>query len=135
LALFVAYDSPVMCVADHPVDLRGKPGIDFLRIVPTTWDDTRVLSGVVAEHLVIARRHGEEWFLGALNNSIGRVKSVKLDFLPPGKWHARLWHDAPDSGETGEHLAIDERDVSPGDVLDIKMASGGGAVIHFVRAP
>ncbi|HEY5226935.1 MAG TPA: glycoside hydrolase family 97 protein [Opitutaceae bacterium] len=135
LALFVAYDSPVMCVADHPVDLRGKPGIDFLRIVPTTWDDTRVLSGVVAEHLVVARRHGDEWFLGALNNSSGRVKSVKLDFLPKGRWHARLWHDAPDSGENGEHIAIDERDVSTADTLDLRMASGGGAVAHFVREP
>ncbi len=134
LALFVAYDSPVMCVADHPVDLRGKPGIDFLRIVPTTWDETRVVSGAVAEHLVIARRHGKEWFLGAMNNSVGKVKTVKLDFLGAGTWHARWWHDAPDSGDVGEHIVIEERDFNSGDSLDLKMASGGGAVLHFVQA-
>jgi alpha-glucosidase len=131
LALFVAYDSPVMCVADHPVDLRGKAGIDFLKIVPVVWDDTHVVSGVVAEHLVVARRHGAEWYLGALNNSIGRVKTVKLDFLGPGTWHARWWHDAVDSAENGEHITIEERDFSAADTIDLKMAAGGGAVIHF----
>jgi alpha-glucosidase len=135
LALFVAYDSPVACVCDHPVNLRGKAGIDFLKVVPTVWDETRVLSGVVAEHLVIARRSGEEWYLGALNNSYSRVRTVKLDFLGPGRWHLRWWHDAADSSENAEHLSIEERDVTAADSLDLRMAPGGGAAARFVRVP
>jgi alpha-glucosidase len=135
LALFVAYDSPVMCVCDHPINLRGQAGIDFLRGVPTVWDETRVLSGVVAEHLVIARRSGPDWYLGALTNSYPRVKTVKLDFLGPGKWHLRWWRDAADSGENAEHIDIEERDVTAADTLDLKMASAGGAAIRFVPAP
>ena len=132
LALFVAYDSPVMCASDHPINLRGQPGIDFLKIVPTVWDETRVLSGVVAEHLVIARRSGAEWYLGALNNNFTRVRSVKLDFLGAGKWQLRWWHDAADSSENAEHLEVEDRIVSAGDTLDLRMAPGGGAVVHFV---
>jgi alpha-glucosidase len=132
LALFVAYDSPVMCVCDHPANLRGQPGIDFLRQVPTVWDETRVLSGVVAEHLVIARRSGTDWYLGALNNSRTRVRSVKLDFLGGGKWKLRWWRDAADSSENAEHVEIDESIVSAGDTLNIRMAPGGGAAMHFV---
>ena len=135
LALFVAYDSPVMCVSDHPTNLRGQPGIDFLKLVPTVWDETRVLSGVVAEHLVIARRSGANWYLGALNNGYTRVRSVKLDFLGAGKWQLRWWHDAADSGENAEHLEVEERVVSADDTLDLSMAPGGGAVLHFVRLP
>ena len=135
LALFVAYDSPVMCVSDHPTNLRGQPGIDFLKLVPTVWDETRVLSGVVAEHLVIARRSGADWYLGALNNGYTRVRSVKLDFLGAGKWQLRWWHDAADSGENAEHLEVEERVVSADDTLDLSMAPGGGAVLHFVRLP
>jgi alpha-glucosidase len=135
LALFVAYDSPVTCVCDHPINLRGQDGVDFLRGVPTVWDETRVLSGVVAEHLVIARRSGAEWYLGAINNSYPRVKTVKLDFLGPGKWHLRWWQDAPDSGENAEHLTIVEQDVTAADVLDLKMAPAGGTAIRFVPAP
>ena len=136
LALFVVYDSPVMCVADHPSNLRGQPGIDFLRLVPTVWDETRVLSGAVAEHLVMARRSGPDWYLGALNNSYARVRSIKLDFLgQPGRWHVRWWHDAADSAENAEHLVVEERDVSAQDTLDLRMAPGGGAVMRFVSAP
>ena len=135
LALFVAYESPVMCVCDHPVNMRGQPGIDFLRLVPTVWDETRVLSGAVAEHLVIARRSGSDWYLGALNNSFARMRTVKLDFLGDGKWHLRWWHDSADSAENAEHLVIEEREVSAGDTLDLRMAPGGGAVMRFVRVP
>ena len=135
LALFVAYDSPVMCVCDHPINLRGQAGVDFLKLVPTVWDETRVISGVVAEHLVIARRSGSDWYLGALNNGYSRVRSIKLDFLGAGRWHLRWWHDAPDSNDNAEHISIEERDVSADDALDIRMAAGGGAVIRFVRTP
>ena len=135
LALFVAYESPVMCVCDHPVNLRGEPGCDFLRLVPTVWDDTRVLSGAVAEHLVIARRSGTDWYVGALNNSYARVRTVKLDFLGPGKWHLKWWRDAPDSADNAGHLDIEERDVTADDALDLRMAPGGGAVLRLVRAP
>jgi alpha-glucosidase len=83
---------------------------------------------------VIARRSGAEWYLGALNNSYGRVRSVKPDFLEgPGKWHLRWWRDASDSAENAEHLETEERDVSAGDTLDLRMAPGGGAVMRFVR--
>jgi alpha-glucosidase len=135
LALFVAYDSPVACVCDHPINLRGQAGIDFLKLVPTVWDETRVLSGVVAEHLVIARRSGSDWYLGALNNSYTRVRSIKLDFLGAGNWKMRWWRDAADSAENAEHLEIEERVVSAGDTLDVRMAPGGGAVLRFERLP
>lgn len=135
LALFVAYDSPVMCVCDHPINLRGQAGVDFLKLVPTVWDETRVISGVVAEHLVIARRSGSNWYLGALNNSYSRVRSIKLDFLGAGRWHLRWWHDALDSNDNAEHIGIEERDVSADDTLDIRMAAGGGAVMRFEHTP
>jgi len=135
LALFVAYESPVMCVCDHPVNMRGQPGVDFLKLVPTVWDDTRVLSGVVAEHLVVARRSGPDWYLGALNNSFTRVVSVRLDFLGPGKWHLRWWRDAADSADNAGHLETEERDVSADDTLDLHMAPGGGAALRFARVP
>jgi alpha-glucosidase len=132
LALFVCYDSPVMCVCDHPDNLRGQPGLDFLKLVPTVWDETRVLSGAVGEHLVMARRSGGDWFLGALNNDYTRVCSTKLDFLGEGKWKMRWWHDARDSGEKPERIEIEERTVTAGETLNLRLSPGGGAVIQFV---
>jgi len=133
LALFVTYDSPVMCVCDHPDNMRDQLGLDFLRIVPTVWDDTRVLAGSVGDYLVMARRSGADWYLAGMTNSNPRVCTVRLSFLGPGKWQMRWWHDAPDSSDKAEHIEISERTVAAGDALDLRMASGGGAVAHFVR--
>ncbi len=131
LALFVLYDSPLCCVCDHPRHYRDQPGADFLKIVPTVWDDTRVLDAEVAEYLVMARRSGNDWFLGALTNGKPREVEVKLDFLGNGRWQARIWKDADDSRLSAEHLAMEDRFVTSADTLKINMAPGGGCVVHF----
>lgn len=133
LALFVAYDSPICCVCDLPDHYRDQPGADFLKIVPTVWDETRVLEGVVARDLVIARRSGGDWFLGALTASRARYFAVKLNFLGPGRWKMKLWKDAPDSAQNAEHLATEERAVSAAEILNLQLAPAGGAVAHFSK--
>ena len=131
LALFVCLESPLICTCDDPTHYRGQPGLDFLKIVPTVWDETRALDGVVGEHVVIARRNGNRWFLGALTDRNARDLPVKLDFLGPGSWRLKLWKDAPDSGAAGEHLATEQRTVTAADVLTLPLARAGGAVAAF----
>jgi len=131
LALFVLYDSPVCCVCDAPGHYRDQPGADFLKVVPTVWDDTRVLDAEVGRHLVMARRSGDQWFLGGMTDSSAREISIKLDFLPKGRWRLRLWKDALDSGENAEHLDTLERVVTASDTLTLSMAPAGGCVGWF----
>ena len=131
LALFVVFDSPIGCVCGSPDSVYGQPGADFLKIVPTVWDETRALSGAVGEQIVMARRSGTDWYLGALTNSMARTLPVKLDFLGAGKWKLRWWRDAADSADNAEHIATEERSVTAADKLDLKLAPAGGAVIYF----
>jgi alpha-glucosidase len=131
LALFVCLESPIIHACDHPSHYRDQPGLDFLKIVPTVWDDTRALDGAVGEHVVIVRRHGRQWFLGALTDRQARDIPVKLDFLGPGSWTLRLWKDAPDSGTVSEHLATERRVVTAADELTLHLARAGGAVACF----
>jgi alpha-glucosidase len=125
LALFVLYDSPLGCICDAPENYKHQPGSDFLRIVPTVWDDTRVLEGAVGEHLVMARRSGPAWFLGGMTVE-PRQTDLKLGFLPAGKWKLRLWRDAADSDANAEHITTEERTVHSEDSLRIPMARSGG---------
>jgi alpha-glucosidase len=134
LALFVCLESPVINAADHPSHYRDQPGLDFLKIVPTVWDDTRVLDGVVGEHVVIVRRNGSRWFLGALTDRNARDIPVKLDFLGPGSWTLKLWKDAPDNETVGEHLLTEQRVVTAADELTLHLARAGGAVASFEPA-
>jgi alpha-glucosidase len=133
LALFVVYDSPLACACDHPHHYRDQPGADLLRVVPTVWDDTRVLEGEVGEYVVMARQSGEEWFLGALTNSQSRELMVKLDFLGTGTWQMRQWSDGAEAAQNAEHLAVEERTVSAGDMLHWRLAPAGGGVARLRR--
>ncbi|HEX8119069.1 MAG TPA: glycoside hydrolase family 97 catalytic domain-containing protein, partial [Pyrinomonadaceae bacterium] len=62
LAMYVVYESPLQMVADHPGAYRGQPGAEFLRDVPASWDETRVLAGEIGKYIVVARRRGRDWF-------------------------------------------------------------------------
>lgn len=131
LALFVCLESPVVNACDHPSHYRDQPGLDFLKIVPTVWDDTRVFDAVVGEHVVIVRRNGDRWFLGALTDRSARDIPVKLNFLGQGSWTMRLWKDAPDSDVEGTHLLTEQRSVTAADSLTLHLARAGGAVACF----
>jgi alpha-glucosidase len=141
LALFVVYDSPLCCVCDHPSQYRDerngesawRPGADFLKVVPTIWDDTRVLDGVVGQQIVMARKSGDTWFLGALTNREPRELKIKLDFLGAGNWKMRLWKDGADAAENAEHLATEERTVRSGDTLTVRLAPAGGCVARLQK--
>src|SRR5205085_3887293 len=86
LAMYVVYDSPFACVSDSPSAYRGQTGAQFLKAVPTSWDETRVLAGKIGEYLVIARRHGQDWYIGAMNNEQGREIILPLNFLGNGNY-------------------------------------------------
>ncbi|HYG35301.1 MAG TPA: glycoside hydrolase family 97 catalytic domain-containing protein, partial [Clostridia bacterium] len=126
LALFVAYDSPLCCVCDHPSHYSGQPGAGFLKVVPTVWDETRVLQGEPGKLLLIARRSGEDWFIAGLTDSNARTMAVPLDFLKRGRWDLRLWKDAGDSNVNAEHIATEERLVQANEALSIHLAPAGG---------
>ena len=131
LALFVCLESPIINASDHPSHYKGQPGLDFLKVVPTVWDETRALDAAVGEHVVIVRRHGNRWFLGALTDRSARDIPVKLDFLGQGSWTLKLWKDAPDSDTEGEHLVTEQRAVTAADELTLHLARAGGAVASF----
>ena len=91
LAMMVVYFSPLQCMADSPYNYRMSPGgLDFLKAVPTTWDETRVIDGFPGEFVVIARRSGADWFIGGMNGDAARTVSIPLRFLGAGEYHRAL---------------------------------------------
>jgi alpha-glucosidase len=131
LALFVVYFSPLTCVADDPVHYRGQPGLEFLREVPTVWDETRFLQGDVAKDVVLARRSGSRWFLGAITAAAPSERKVSLSFLGKGRYRANIFADPADPAASYESLSVTTRDVTASDSLDLKMRPAGGAAVYF----
>lgn len=126
LAKFVIYESPLTVVCDHPQHILGQPGAEFLREVPTVWDDTRFLAGHPDTFVAIARRHGDTWYLGALNNQVERPIELPLDFLGDGTFEMTRWADGDDAGENPTSVAKATRTVDKTTVASIRLAKNGG---------
>lgn len=134
LAMYVVYQNPLPMAADHPAAYRGQPGLEFLAEVPTVWDETRFVAGSVGEFVVIARRRGETWYLGAMNNEDPRTVDADLGFLAAGNYAATIWADAPEANEQPAKVSRLAKSANRNDIIPIRMASGGGQVIRFDRA-
>jgi alpha-glucosidase len=131
LAMYVVYDSPLQMVSDDPDAYRDAPGFDFVRRVPTAWDETRFLQGEPGRDIVLARREGRAWYVGAMAADEARAEHVSLRFLPAGKYRATVWQD----GDAPRTLRRSERTVSRSDVLSLDLAAAGGAAVILEPVP
>ncbi len=139
LAMYVVYDSPLQMLADSPINYsktdgvwpqpknEWQAGLEFIQRVPVTWDETRVIAGEIGQFIVMARRKGRDWYVGAMTNEEKRKVKIKLDFLQPGKYQAQIWED----GKTMASLKTHSKKVSKHKSLTLKMAASGGAVVHL----
>jgi len=126
LAMFVVYESPLQVLADSPSNYRGEKGLDFISLVPTVWSDTRFLAGEVANYIVLARKNGNNWYIGAMTDENGREVEVPLDFLGGGSWKMKAWADGPKADTKPEEVTVLEMNLDPAAPLAIKMAPNGG---------
>jgi len=130
LAMYVVFENPLPMVCDTPDSYLGQPGFDFIRQVPTTWDQTRVLDGRVDGYIIVARRKGSDWYVGAMTDWTPRELNLPLSFLPPGEYQVESWADVKDDPDP-DHLSHESRQLKAGDTLTLNLNSGGGEVIHL----
>jgi alpha-glucosidase len=118
-------------VADSPSAYAHHPGLPVLVKIPTSWDDTRVAAASVGEYVVIARRRGDVWHLGAMTDRKARALKVPLGFLGPGRYAAELWVD-----DVKAKYGLSKRKavVTAADKLTLDLAVAGGAYVKFTPA-
>jgi alpha-glucosidase len=137
LAMYVVYDSPLQMLSDSPItysktdgvwpqpESEWQEGLEFIRDVPVTWDETKILQGDIGEFIITARRKGDTWYLGAMTNESARELDVKLDFLARGQYTAEIWQD----GKTISTLDKKQQSVTRAQSINLSLAATGGAVV------
>jgi alpha-glucosidase len=131
LASYVVFQNHLPMVADYPSAYRGHPGLPLIAAIPTTWDDTRCLAGKVGEFIIIARRRGSEWWVGAMGGREPRKAEISLSFLGPGAFRAEIYRDhLSAASRLGHHT----EQVSAADSLSEALASAGGLLIRLSPA-
>jgi alpha-glucosidase len=135
LAMYVVFESPLQMLADSPSEYEREPdAMDWLREVPVTWDETRALGGEAGGYVLVARRHGADWFVGAMTNLSGRTLTLDLSFLGAGRWTMDSWADGPNADRNGMDYLRTKRSVSANEKVELKLAPGGGFAAHLAKA-
>ena len=133
LAMYVVFESELAMLSDYPEIYDHTPEMEFLDKVPTVWDETKVVNGEPSKYVTIARRHGDNWFLGAMTNWDPRDMEIPLSFLGAGEFEAQIFADGADADKVATSVAISKKQVKAGDKLTIHLAPGGGAAVIFTR--
>ena len=131
LAMYVVLENPLGMVCDYPAAYEGQPGFEFIKEVPTVWDETKVIAASLYNYIIIARRKGNDWFIGSVNNHESRNVDIDLDFLLKGNYQATIYTDAKDVSTEPNHISKEEKSVTSKNKLQVKLAAGGGMVIHL----
>jgi alpha-glucosidase len=133
LAMYVVYESPLQMLSDSPSNYLREPQVmEFLGPVPSVWDETKVLDGKIAEYVVVARRSGRDWYVGAMTNWTPREINIDLSFLPDGQYSMESYEDGVNADRNGIDYRQVKSHVDKMTKLKLKLAPGGGwaARIH-----
>ena len=135
LAASLIFYSPLQTIFwyDRPSFYQGEPEIEWFENLQTVFDDTKVLEGAPGKHITMARRKGNEWFVGALTNNEGSAQSVNLSFLDKGKTYlARIYTDGGDKIKTRTQVKCTRLLVDSSQIMQFALKPGGGAAMQLV---
>jgi len=127
LALYVVFESPLQMLSDSPSHyLREQECMEFLGPVPAVWDETKVLAAKVGDYILMARKSGPDWYLGAITDWTPRELTIDFSFLDPGEYTIEIYQDGPNANRYGNDYQKLVTKVKNGDSRQIQLAPGGG---------
>lgn len=135
LALSVVYYSPLQFLYwyDSPSQYNGEPEVEFFDKVKTVWDDTKTLNGEVGEYISVARRSGNEWFVGAITNTEARKITIPTAFLEKGKKYVVKLYQDDDTVQTKTKVSVTEKKIKGGEPLNFDLKASGGVALHVTE--
>jgi alpha-glucosidase len=134
LAAYVIFESPLNMLADSPSNYtKESESTRFIANVPEVWDNTVALDGKIAEHIAIARKKGNEWYVGAMTNWESREIELDLSFLEDGQYKAEVFRDGVNAGRAAADYKREVIDIPQNKKLKISMAPGGGYVARIYK--
>jgi hypothetical protein len=131
LATAIVFTSPITHWADHPDFYLASPALDVIKTIPTVWDETIVLPGSkIGELAAMARRKGNDWYIGILNGGAEKFISIDLSFLDEGHFETIVFSD---DLEIPDDMIRQEMVVDKSDKMKIELQAGGGFVARLTK--
>jgi alpha-glucosidase len=133
LAMYVVFESPLQMLSDSPSNYMREPEImQFLSAVPTEWDETKALDGRISDYVLVARRNGRDWYVGAMTDWTPRNLEIDLSFLPEGNFTMEAYQDGMNADRDASDYRKITIQVNRTTKVKLPLANGGGwaARIH-----
>lgn len=133
-AMYILYFAPLQMLCDSASEYLKSPEIlKFMAETPTTWDETKVLEGKIGKYVVIARRSGEDWYIGGMCDWDGKEVDIDLSkiLLPDTEYKAEIISDGANAGRVGTDFKYCVKSLTSADKLKLKMAPGGGFAVKL----
>jgi alpha-glucosidase len=111
--------------------IKNHPELEFFKNIPTVWDETKVLDGKIGKFATIARRSGNDWFLGSLSAGEDHQTTINFEFLEPGeKYEAVIYrHDPNEPAST--KIKIETADINYKTTKEFTVTANSGLAIHI----
>lgn len=130
--MYAVFYSPLQMLCDAPSEYDKFPDVlNMIRDVPTTWDETIVLDGKYGEYVVVARKKGENWYVGGLNNTEERNISLNFDFLEDKSYQYKMISDGVNANRVAGDYEISNGTIGKRELLNLVMKVGGGFLVKI----
>jgi alpha-glucosidase len=132
LAEYVIFESPLTMLCDNPANYMAETECTkFIANIPTVWEQTVVLNGKIGEYVSIARKNNNEWYAASLNNWNERTLELDLTFLGDGNFQAEVFKDGANANKVAKDYKKEFIDIPQNKKLNVKLAQGGGFIMHI----
>lgn len=127
VAMYTIFDAPLQMMADSPTKYeREQPTTDFIRQIPTVFDEIKVIDGRIGEYIVLAKRKGSTWYLAAMTDWTPRDMEIPLNMLSAGTHNAEIFADGINADRDATDYCKLQQQVGKNGVIKIHLAPGGG---------
>jgi alpha-glucosidase len=135
IAHYILFESGLQMIADSPRQFDMNPDCrDFIFSTPVTWDETHALAAEAGQYVIVARRHGDKWWIGGIANNAEKSREFELalDFLPAGKtFSMTAFADGLNADRQAMDYFIRKANLQKGNKIRIKLARNGGFAAVF----
>ena len=113
--------------------IKNHPELEFYKLMPSVWDETKILEGKIGEFATIARRSGNDWFLGSLTGNQPRKGKVDFSFLETGANYTATIYSFDPNSESTTKVKIEKLPVTSDKIIDFEIGVNSGMAMYILR--
>lgn len=132
MALPILLECGMPSMADVETRYKEENYNAFYKDLPAAWDDIKFVDGGLETHAVIARKKGDNWWVGGITSKSAMSIALDLSFLGEGTYNATIYSDATSQETSG--VALDSQSVTSATKLDVSMIENGGFALTLKKA-